>query len=75
MATLRDARLARQKTLKEVAEAVGTDVGNLSRIESGQVPKRELAARLVEYFGGAITFETFYETRAAASNDVRSKAA
>lgn len=58
---LREARETRQKTLKQVADAVQTDVGNLSRIESGQIPKRDLMQRLIDYYDGAIDVASFYE--------------
>jgi transcriptional regulator with XRE-family HTH domain len=38
-------------TLKEVADAVGTDTGNLSRIESGRQKSVELAEKLVKFYG------------------------
>ncbi len=51
-------RLAREKrglTLHALAVLVGSDVGNLSRIERGvQTPSRELAAKICEQFGGEI---------------------
>lgn len=53
---LRAARLARKKTLQEVAVAVSSDTGNLSRIERGeQVPSKELTDALVAYFEGEVT--------------------
>lgn len=49
-------RLKREKTLQEVSAAVGSDTGNLSRIERGlQVPSKDMTERLVKYFGGEIT--------------------
>ena len=44
-------REERKKTLKDVADAVGTDTGNLSRVERGKQCSVELAARLVDYYG------------------------
>lgn len=53
---LRQARMRHQQTLQEVAGAVGTDTGNLSRIERGQqVPSQSLAARLAKHFNEEIT--------------------
>ncbi|HEX7039509.1 MAG TPA: helix-turn-helix transcriptional regulator [Trueperaceae bacterium] len=60
--TLREARLARKETLVEVAEAVGTDVSNLSRIERGaQLPSRDLARKLFEHFDGAVELGLIYD--------------
>lgn len=59
---VRQARQELKKTLKEVADAVDTDVGNLSRIERGQVPGRELAERLISFYEGRISWASFYET-------------
>jgi transcriptional regulator with XRE-family HTH domain len=60
--TLREVRLAREETLVAVADAVGTDVGNLSRIERGeQVPQRELARKLFDHFGGAVDLGAIYD--------------
>lgn len=53
---LKTLREARGMTLQSVAQAVGTDRGNLSRIENGkQRPSPELAERLALHFGYAIT--------------------
>lgn len=60
--TLREVRLAKKETLADVAEAVDTDVGNLSRIERGeQVPQRDLARRLFEHFDGAVDLSAIYD--------------
>jgi transcriptional regulator with XRE-family HTH domain len=60
--TLREARLAKKETLASVAEAVETDVGNLSRIERGeQIPQRELARRLFEHFEGIVPLGIIYD--------------
>lgn len=48
---LRRLRKERGLTLLEVARAVGTDTGNLSRIEKGKQQSPELAPKLVEFFG------------------------
>jgi putative transcriptional regulator len=48
---LRKIRQLRGLSLKNVARAVSSDTGNLSRIETGeQIAKRDLAARLAAYF-------------------------
>lgn len=53
---LKQVRLKREKTLQEVADAVGTDTGNLSRIERGQqVPSKVMAEKLAQYFGNEVT--------------------
>jgi transcriptional regulator with XRE-family HTH domain len=60
--TLREARLARGETLVIVAEAVGTDVSNLSRIERGaQMPSRELARKLFNHFEGSVDLGSIYD--------------
>lgn len=53
---LKKARLTRELTLQQVSDAVGTDTGNLSRIERGiQIPSKELAEALVKYYDDEIT--------------------
>lgn len=53
---LRLARERRRLTLKQVADAVAMDPGNLSRVERGeQVPSKELLAALVKFFGNLVT--------------------
>ena len=48
---LKKARIKRGLTLADVAETVGSDTGNLSRIERGQqIPNRKLLSNLVELF-------------------------
>ncbi len=58
---LREARLERKLTLREAAKAVDTDVANLSRIERGQMPNKDLARRLVEYFNPLIDYSAFFQ--------------
>lgn len=49
-------RIQRGLTLQAVAHAVGTDAGNLSRIENGkQRASAEMAEKLAKHFGYAIT--------------------
>jgi transcriptional regulator with XRE-family HTH domain len=62
---LRHLRTSRGLLLKDVAEAVQTDPGNLSRIEYGkQYPGHSLARRIARYYG--VSFDVVYagiETR------------
>lgn len=52
---LRVAREKRQMTLQDLAVKVGSDVGNLSRIERGvQIPSRELAEKICSLFPGEV---------------------
>ena len=62
---LKQVRLKHKKTLQDVAAAVGSNTGNLSRIERGQqVPGRDLAERLAKYFGNEVTeTEIYYPER------------
>ena len=49
---LRRTRIARKQTLTELALSVGTDPGNLSRIESGkQTASPALAEKIARHFG------------------------
>ncbi len=53
---LRKARLLGGQTLQDVASAVGSDTGNISRIERGlQWPAKWLIERLVKHFDGKVT--------------------
>lgn len=65
---LKKARLKRKLTLQKVSNDVGTDTGNLSRIERGiQVPSKELAEALVKYFDHEVTeTQIIYPERFAA---------
>lgn len=62
---LRKIRHARGLSLEEVARKVGTDSGNLSRIELGrQSITRELAASLASFYGSEICeLHIFYPER------------
>jgi transcriptional regulator with XRE-family HTH domain len=52
---LRAAREKRQMTLGKLAYLVGSDVGNLSRIERGvQIPSKELAEKICKQFDGEV---------------------
>lgn len=53
---LKRERMKRQITLQEVANAVGIDTGNLSRIERGlQVPSKDLTEKLAKFFDNKVT--------------------
>ena len=55
-------RKSRGLSLAEVALKVGTDDGNLSRVERGvQAPKRELARALFRFYGGAVPLGACYD--------------
>lgn len=48
---LKKARMTKKLTLEQVAEAVGSDSGNISRIERGkQNPSKEMVTKLVALF-------------------------
>lgn len=66
---IKAARLKRRQTLVQVAQAIGTDAGNLSRIENGkQNPSPKMAAKLAHYFGYEITeIQILYPERFAES--------
>lgn len=56
MTPLAALRRKRGETLQKVADAVGTDTGNLSRIERGtQVPSKVMAEKLAQYFDNEVT--------------------
>lgn len=56
MTPLRKVRQAREESIHQVADAVGTNTGNLSRIETGkQKASPALAEKLARHFGYAIT--------------------
>jgi transcriptional regulator with XRE-family HTH domain len=55
-------RRSRNLSLETVASAVGTGKGNLRRIENGdQVPKRETARKLFEFYEGAVPLGYCYD--------------
>jgi transcriptional regulator with XRE-family HTH domain len=55
-------RKSRNLSLEQVAQQVGTDQANLSRVEKGrQVPKRTLARRLFEFYGGSVPLAAIYD--------------
>lgn len=55
-------RNSRGLSLEKVAAAVGTDQTNLSRVERGtQIPRRELARALFEFYGGVIPLAAIYD--------------
>lgn len=65
MTPLRKIRLSKGKTLKEVSCAVGSDIGNLSRIERGKQSSSVcVAAKLASYYGNEISeMEILYPER------------
>lgn len=69
---LKQARLKKEQTLQFVANAVGIDTGNLSRIERGlQVPSKELAEKLVNHFDNEVTeLQIIYPERTAVEANV-----
>ncbi|MBU0593344.1 MAG: helix-turn-helix domain-containing protein [Gammaproteobacteria bacterium] len=53
---LKQVRIKRGQTLNDVAQAVGTDSGNLSRIENQkQTASPDLAEKLAKHFGYEVT--------------------
>lgn len=59
---LTNARKSRRLSLEGVAQHVGTDQANLSRIEKGvQTPKRELARRLFEFYDRQVPLAAIYD--------------
>lgn len=59
---LTQTRKSRGLSLDTVAHAVGTDPTNLSRVEKGaQIPKRELARALFEYYDGVVPLGAIYD--------------
>jgi transcriptional regulator with XRE-family HTH domain len=55
-------RKARGLSLEDVAREVGTDQGNLSRVEKGQqIPKRPLARALYFFFEREIPLGAIYD--------------
>ena len=68
---LKQVRLKRGKTIQEVADAVGIDTGNLSRIERGlQVPSKSLTEKLARFFDNDVTeTQIIYPERFAQQNE------
>jgi DNA-binding XRE family transcriptional regulator len=59
---LREARLKRNQTLTDVADAIGVDVSSLSRIERGdQLPTRAVARKLFDHFCGSVELGAIYD--------------
>ncbi len=66
---LTQARESRGLSLEAVAEKVGTDQANLSRIEKGQqIPKRPLARRIYEFYGGTVPLSAVYDPEFSAAS-------
>lgn len=62
-------RKSRGLSLEAVAAVVGTDQGNLSRVEKGmQIPKRELARALYEYYRRRVPLAAIYDPEFHAAN-------
>lgn len=61
---LTKARKNRGLWLSHVADAVGTSVATLSKVERGvQTPKRDLARGLFEFFGGSVPLGAIYDAQ------------
>lgn len=55
-------RKSRGLSLKDLADVVGTDRTNLSRVERGlQIPSRTLARSLFKFFDGSIPLGQIYD--------------
>lgn len=62
-------RKSRGLTIETVALEVGTDPTNLSRIEKGQqMPKRELARALFDFYDKAVPLGAIYDPEHYAIN-------
>lgn len=72
---LTQTRKSRGLSLDQVAGIVGTDPTNLSRVEKGaQVPKRELARALFEFYDGAVPLGVIYDPQYVPATNGRSHA-
>lgn len=59
---LRAERIRRGLSVRAVAEAVGYDPSNLSRLELGQhTPPRNVARALHRFFGGRVSLADVYD--------------
>lgn len=59
---LRQARKSRGLSVKDVAEAVGTDPSNMSRIETGHhAPPVELARAIYKFYAGELDIVDLYD--------------
>jgi transcriptional regulator with XRE-family HTH domain len=55
-------RKSRGLSLKDLADVVGTDRTNLSRVERGlQIPSRQLARSLFRFYDGAVPLGEIYD--------------
>lgn len=69
---LTQTRKSRGLSLDQVAGEVKTDPTNLSRVEKGQqMPKRDLARSLFEFYGGAVPLGAIYDPTFYAQNCTR----
>jgi transcriptional regulator with XRE-family HTH domain len=67
MSTLRNKRLAMGLRLIEAARELGTDPGNLSRIEAGtQFPRVDLAKRMASLYG--LTLDEVFSDQASSQD-------
>ena len=68
---LKRARIRRNLTQLAVADATGIRQGYFSRLENGEAPSPETAAKLAAYFGGELTeLEILYPERYAENPEV-----
>lgn len=58
---LREERVSRGLSIAKVAADVNTDPSNLSRIELGQTPSRDVARALHAYYGGQVGLGDIYD--------------
>jgi len=69
---LTQTRKSRGLSLDQVASEVQTDPTNLSRVEKGsQMPKRELARKLFEFYAGAVPLGAIYDPEYYSRNCLR----
>lgn len=65
--TLEKIRARRGVTVDAICEAVGTHRTNYYRIERGeQLPRREVARAIYDFFDGEVALEDIYDPRFAA---------
>ena len=65
---LKTAREKRKLSVTDLCQKLGTHPQNYYRIERGeQVPKRELARAIYEFFGGSVSLSEIYDPEYSAS--------
>lgn len=75
MTILTQLRKSRGLSLDKVAAAVGTDPTNLARVEKAlQMPKRALARRLFEFYGGTVSLGQVFDPEYIAPKRLRAPA-